>query len=144
MGGPFVIIAKSCLRVQPTSQAAVKSPTKKAVTLCGAGSYEIRRGPIEAVPEVICWYPGTELGPKEKNWWVKRRQYSSDAATSLNDNADGEAGQADSSVMKGLCKQVRAFLGWGLGVGKQPRCTGGGLATSAPSKKAGVSWSEEG
>lgn len=86
---------------------------------------------------MISW---DRTGQKEKDYVVKRRQYSSDAPASLIGNVDRQVGQPDSLVRE-RSLQAGEDLPGGVSV---PGALVGGLATSAPSKRAGGVGSKEG
>lgn len=110
-------------------------PSLKCVDLSADG--QPWRGSTEAVPELseIFW---DTTGQKEKDL-VKRRQYSSDATTSLNGNADREARQPD-SLVRGGSLQAGEDLPGGVSV---PGALAGSCNQNSQRKergRVGVGW----
>lgn len=98
-------------------------------------SSERRRGSVEAGPGAICGYPGTELGQREMDW-----QLNKDSTTVQRPLAQRNDWQGTAFSRQGRVFASRWRLAWEA---EHPRCTGwGGVATSAPSHKAGVSCQE--
>lgn len=89
---------------------------------------EIKRGSVD--PGTICWYPGTERGPRERDWLVNKRQHSSDAPASPNDNADREVSQPHSPVTAGSSRQVGTCL-----VGRASQVHWWGICNQCPQQK---------
>lgn len=112
----------------------------QCVTCLLPGELWTRRRPKGgAGPEAICWFPGTEPPQKETDWLVKRRLFF--RCYNLT------AWPCWQGPRAGTCFSQRSVFAsrWGLAWwGEQPRCTSRGLASSAPGRKAGVSWEERG